>query len=374
MSTLPDVADAPAAEDAPFDAEKSIAYLRERGVEVETAEDRAAAKQAAAQAPPTLAGGGKKFIYVKIPADTNEEIVELTANTAGGDVLPTLLAPAFADDGVLDQETVSRETAGRLKNMVVGGSDTINDKAVVAPSAEALQGMAKGGVVEAWPLAPADEENGHRAVRFYIDEVGALRGRPRNKRAENLATAVGLDGVAIHGDAYVGRVGYSGLAGRKEENQDFPTGDLMHNSDWVTGARRAHGKAAMNFNETQHLAEGGDGELFSWTQTDDEVEVRVLRGVPEGKATKKRIAVSYGRGGDALKVTLDKMDLFVVDKVSTQQRLQPSNTPPRGRSSHFLLLAPCSFAARLAQPSAPCDRCSDSSPGSNPCPRSSLPR
>ena len=34
-------------------------------------------------------------------------------------------------------------------------------------------------------------------------QVGALRGRPRNGRAEALAAAAGLAGLAIHGDACV---------------------------------------------------------------------------------------------------------------------------------------------------------------------------
>ena len=65
----------------------------------------------------------------------------------------------------------------------------------------------------------------------------------------------------------------------------------------------------------QGLSAGGDDELgggsggdgaYTWSQTDEDVEVRVLRGLAgiEGKAAKKRIAVRYGRG-DALVVTLD---------------------------------------------------------------------
>jgi hypothetical protein len=313
----------------PFDAEKSIAYLRAHGVEVETHEERvakAAAVAAVAAAPPASSAsqaddGLTPFTYVKIPSEGTSPVVELKATrpASGGDVLPTVLAPAFASDGAMDQETVARETASRMKGMVVGGSETVNGKPIEAPSADALQGLARSGVVEAWPLAPADDANGRKAVRFYIDEVGALRNRPRNARAEALAAAVGLGSVSIHGDAYVGRCGFVGLEGRGEANMDFPLADMAHDATWVGEARRANTAraGAANLGDDEHLASGGDGEggLYKWTQTDEELEVRVLRGIPEGKLAKKRIAVSYGKGGDGLRVCVDKAEVFRVEKL-----------------------------------------------------------
>lgn len=326
MAEATDVTDA--TQDQPFDAEKSIAYLRAHGVEVETHEERVAKAAAAAggqsptSAPTGPPGeGGTPFTYVKIPSEGTSPVVELKGMrpASGGDVLPTLLSPAFASDEAMDQEMVARETASRMKGMVVGGSETVNGKPIEAPSAGALQGMARGGVVEAWPLAPADEANGHRAVRFYIDEVGALRGRPRNARAEALASAVGLGTVSIHGDAYVGRCGFVGLEGRSEANVDFPMADMAHDAAWVSEARRANTVRAgqANIGDDEHLASGGDGDggLYRWTQTEEEVEVRVLRGIPEGKLAKKRISVTYGKGGDALKVSVDKVEVFRVEKL-----------------------------------------------------------
>ena len=313
-ATAPDVSDS-----EPFDADKSIAYLRSMGVEVETAEERAAKKCSSVVAASVASGGddsGSPFTFVWIPAEPTKPVVELKGTAATGDVLPSLLAPAFADNASLDQDTVARETAARLKGMVMGGGD---GKAIEAPSAQVLQSMSKGGVVEAYPLAPADEANGHRAVRMYIDEVGALRGRARNARAEDLANAAGLFGVSIHGDAYIGRSGFVGLPGRSESNVDFLAADLAHDSKWVVEARRAHGKMAteQGHGDTEHLASGGDGEggTYAWTQTDEEVEVRVVKGIPEGKAAKKRIAVSYGKGGDALKVLVDSKSVLVVEKL-----------------------------------------------------------
>ena len=316
-----------------FDAASSIAYLRERGVEVELPEERAAAKAAAAAAaasglppgPPQSAADGVQFSYVRIPADSNVPVETCSgiAPLTGGDVLQSLLAPAFADDGAMDEATVARETAARLKGMLVGGGgepgsaeQESQQKKLVAPSAAELQRLARGGVCEAWPLAQAHEDNGWRAVRFYIDETGALRGRPRNARAEALAGAAGLGGVSFHGDTYVGRCQRIDGA---ERNVDFAQSELSHDSEWIGAARRANGQAAASagIGDTEHLASGGDGDggTYSWTQGEEDVEVKVSRGIPQGgKAAKKRVAVSYGRG-ESLVVKVDGTVVFEVSRL-----------------------------------------------------------
>ena len=145
---------------------ESIAYLRERGVEVDLPEERAAGERAQATIP-----GGPPFSFVHIPADSNAPVVSLETAPAEGDVLKSLLAPCFASNEVLDPEVVMRETSARVKNMVMSGG--LGD--VRAPSASAIAKEAEGGACEAYQLAPATESNGWRAVRLYIDEVGALR-------------------------------------------------------------------------------------------------------------------------------------------------------------------------------------------------------
>ena len=145
---------------------ESIAYLRERGVEVDLPEERAAGKRAQATIP-----GAPPFSFVHIPADSNAPVVSLETAPAEGDVLKSLLAPCFASNEVLDPEVVMRETSARVKNMVMSGG--LGD--VRAPSASAIAKEAEGGACEAYQLAPATESNGWRAVRLYIDEVGALR-------------------------------------------------------------------------------------------------------------------------------------------------------------------------------------------------------
>jgi len=177
---------------------------------------------------------------------------------------------------------VTRETAGRVKNML----SSANAPPLSAPKASTMQALAAEGACEAYPLS--------RSVRLYIDEVGALRRRPRNERAEALAAAAGLGGLSIHGDAYVGRV--EGGSGVGERNSDFALHELAHDSPWVLEARREHGEAAQRggLGDTEHLASGDHG-LYEWSQTEGEVEVRV-RGAPSGRGSAKRVKVSFGRG------------------------------------------------------------------------------
>lgn len=143
-------------------------------------------------------------------------------------------------------------------------------------------------------------------MKLYIDEIGALRGRPRNPRAEALAAAAGLSGLSIHGDAFVGRT-------VRGVNQSFPLGDLSSGSSWAAQARAAHqaAAAAAGHGDSEHLTRGEDSAgRFAWSQTDEEVEVRV-RGAPSGSGAAKRVSVSYG-AGDALAVHVDKLPLVVL--------------------------------------------------------------
>lgn len=275
--------------------EERIAYLRSHGVEVDLAEERAS------RAPAAPVPGAPSFTFVHIPADVNTPIASLEGVRGSGDVLPSLLAPCFASDEVMDPAVVMRETHGRIKNMMLGGGSGAD--ALRAPSAQEIQKQAAGGACEAYPLAPASEDNGWHAVRLYLDEVGALRSRPRNRRAEDLAAAAGLSDLSFHGDVYVGRC----KRGEKgEHNISFSVDELATSSEWVMQARKAHDRLAheMGHGDSEHLAKGS-GDRYSWTQTDEDLEVRV-QGAPEVKGAAKRVSVSYGRG-ESLTVMIDSV-------------------------------------------------------------------
>lgn len=248
-------------------AAERVAYLRERGVEIQLPGERSEPLQIA---------DGPPFKYVYVPADSHAAVRELNTPRGIGDILPALLAPRFDDNMRMDDDIVARETASRVKNMRVGGSMELNGKTIATPSAAAIQREAAGGKCESYPLMQPSEENGWRGVRMYIDEVGALRARPRNVRAEELANAAGLAGLAIHGDAYVGRHGGAVGSAVGGHNLDFALKEMAHNSEWVAQARAANLRQAAQAGlcDTEHLPSGGDeAGPYSWSQTDDDVEV-----------------------------------------------------------------------------------------------------
>ena len=206
--------------------------------------DQASSKAAALTARSELASsmsGHRPFTFVRLPADCHIPIEEETGFEIGtGDVLPTLLSPLFKSSKALDPETVARESAARVKEMKniaaaqarsdsnsqADDSTADSTQGVSMPSESELDRQAKMGVCEAWPLLTASEQSGWLAVKLYIDEVGALRRRDRNARAEALCAAVGQRDLTIHGDAYVGRIEHYGRFHCDERNVDFAMHEL----------------------------------------------------------------------------------------------------------------------------------------------------
>ena len=316
---------------------------------------------------PELAPGHEPFTFVRLPADCNAPIELQTGFTLGGqeDALPTLLAPLFRQQpgAKLDAEMVTAHVAARYQEMKgvrrgnqieplpdAANGDSANgdaDPAAAAAGAEAagvpsvnnaslaeLDQQTKGGVCEAWPLAPATEANGNTAVKLYIDEVGALRKRPRNPRAEALALATGQPGLSIHGDAYVGRVRVTSKWG-DEANVDFGVPEMAHDAPWVAAARAAReakreaspseaAAAKSSAAPPGEYAFGADAEgRYTWSQTAEDVEVRVRRGVPTGAAAKRRVKVGYA-GGASLHVAVDGATVLHLAKL--YDRVKPDES------------------------------------------------
>lgn len=122
------------AEERASRAAASVASLRAAGVEVVTRDDAA---PGAAASLPELLPDAPPFTYVRLPADGAEEVGELSAPARAGDSLPALLAPCFAIEQAMDPETVARETAARLKGMMIGGG--AQEGGLKAPGVDSLQ-------------------------------------------------------------------------------------------------------------------------------------------------------------------------------------------------------------------------------------------
>lgn len=287
--------------DSELTPEERLAWLKKRGVMVETHEDRVNAAKKRVEAVPLR--GDKEFIYMKIPADIGEAVSRVTGVVSESDSLLSLLKPVFADSTLLDAKTVERETTERLQKMM-------SQQAMPAPSLETMQKLGNAGGVEAYPLARGNGENGYRSVSLYIDEIGTLRQRPRNARAEKLCAAAGLNDLSIHGDAYVGRlqVGPNGM-----RNVDFYESELEEQSEWCQMARKTHAAEFAAISDKKPAS--GAGANYEWSQTDDEVEVVVTVPLPEAndeagsKPFKQRLKISYEKG-ESLNVVADGLPIL----------------------------------------------------------------
>ena len=303
-------------------AEKE-SWLRARGVEIESPEDRRKAAELKAKLAHPLdhvEGVTRRVKYVKIPCDATlpfEQLEAILAHDAHGDILPDVLAPRFAGGGTIDS-TAAREQA--VRQLGAKGLEL---------SQSALENATKQGSAETFALVRPSATNGHRGVYLYLDEVGLLKSLPPNARADELAKACGFDGVRFYGDMFVGAVQSEPSP---MHNVDFFVRDLDSSAAWLRNAQSenfAHNQSMQQLQDAMREKGGmvgglgggddggggfpcGSGEGYAWTQTDDEVEVVVT--VPAGTkardvcVTFKPRALAVGlKGADgAPLVSIDK--------------------------------------------------------------------
>lgn len=278
-------------DDEPLDADARTAWLRSKGVVIETREDREAARAVARRGDGAAIerdGPTRRFTYVKIPCDDDEALEERTLTIGEGqpgDALPAALRTAFAGGGEVDAEKAKAEAVRALGARGMG------------ISSEAIARETAGGSTETFALVRPSEANGWRGVYLYLDEVGMLKGLPINRRAGRLAQECGFDGVNFHGDMFIGRVQTKPEPMR---SVDFPLSDLDSSAQWMRMAtmenveyseglkelEAAMGKNgglekinmtgdACNVASTGNGMPSGKGVNYRWSQTEDEVEVSV---------------------------------------------------------------------------------------------------
>eukprot|EP00218_Dolichomastix_sp_CCMP3274_P005602 CAMPEP_0170162904 /NCGR_PEP_ID=MMETSP0033_2-20121228/77327_1 /TAXON_ID=195969 /ORGANISM="Dolichomastix tenuilepis, Strain CCMP3274" /LENGTH=320 /DNA_ID=CAMNT_0010400535 /DNA_START=33 /DNA_END=995 /DNA_ORIENTATION=+ len=250
-----------------------LAFLRDHGVEVETREDREKAARGTAD------GGGPKFAFVRIPADSSEDMEEIYASgkPEGGDVLPELLKSRFADGSALDEGAVRAQAASQFGEM--GAKLDVNSFAE----------LTKGGSVETFSLVHPDKSNDYCGVYVYLDEVGVLKGLPRNARAAGLAEAAGKHGVSFQGDVFVGRVATQPSPMR---NVSLKPEELSSSAAWLRRAAAENAAWDATMADLRGGGAGGGGEApsgegegYRWSQGEEDCEVSVP--LPAGTKAKE---------------------------------------------------------------------------------------
>jgi len=251
-----------------------LAWLRARGVTVEMPGQVQG---------PDACDDGRKFIFVKIPADESLPCEERSGPVSEGDALPALLGPQFAGCGLSDEELRAHAaTAGQTVDIKV------------------LRAIMEKGSCEHFRLAVPTAGNGREAVCAYIDESSAWKGLPKNARASALAGHCGFpSSCEFVGDVFVGRQKWSD--GGMVHNIDFRVSELHMGSTWI---RRA-GPENLEFQKATQPEEhekaqasgssapaSGKGEGYSWRDEDEELEVIVQ--IPVG-TSKKDVRVEFKR-------------------------------------------------------------------------------
>jgi len=305
--------------------EERVAWLRERGVEIETPEERrlkqlrqahSVADRIAEEEDETEQQDDEDVIYyVKIPADTSRPLEELrlrtkppppstAATTADGsvDVLAEhLKATAFRTNGGAADADAAEVDLSLLEQQ----STTTLASGNVAPqvSDETLRQVAKEGHVETFCLVRPGASSSTTTttttagIQLYLDEIGMLKRLPMNPRASRFAEIAGYNPPpTFYGDVYMGKVvSYdqsSPSFNRKQRNASLRLEEAQLDAPWLREAAVSNLEYQLERNRAAGIPAGDapqqpnqpgtDGkeefasrEGYSWTQTEEELEVRI---------------------------------------------------------------------------------------------------
>jgi hypothetical protein len=243
--------------------EQKTQWLRDRGVEIETVEDRKVAadmKKFPEKFPVDPTSG---YTYVRIPALSTTAISTMTAPPihlgTGGDKMPELLKYYFAD-GKQANSTLLDDQLEKLKTTNMAMNESALDPSKVTP--DAVKKVIKGGSCESFTLVPPADTNKYQGLNIYLDEVGMLKELPLNVRAAELARTCGFNPPpTFYGDVFVGRVRTQPTM----RNVSFDVADMDPQSECMKRAmsenlaRQQMMNSMTGRNETQAGNDGEDG-------------------------------------------------------------------------------------------------------------------
>ncbi|CAK0860685.1 unnamed protein product [Prorocentrum cordatum] len=220
---------------------------------------------------------GATFTYVRIPASDDDPLEELLATAdICGDTLKDLLRKAFA--------------GGELTNF---GELEAQYGALASQHRLGFERAARTGSVEVLPILRQSPTTTppNTATFLYYDEMGALKERPDNRRARELALQCGLAlEHPLPGDVYVGRVccdpGPVSVSICKGDWAWTPPGSGRPRPRTRSGREPCRSSTAPRRRRPSARRPRTGGKKarrgWRWAQTGEEVEVTV--GVPEGTA------------------------------------------------------------------------------------------
>jgi hypothetical protein len=305
----------PESQDNTMTMEERMAYLRERGIEISTPDERKASA-ADARATDTVSTGRPPIRYVLLPADTSKPIQEFTFSSpllgqggvATSDPLADHLRDAFKTKGDrVDVSLLQRSTTDLILG-TAGAPTTVSDAA--------LREVAAQGNVEVFALVHGCPSNDYTAVNIYLDEAGMLKRLALNPRATNYAKVAGFNPPPqFYGDIFLGRIQRKPCV----RPLSFCMGkDTAMDAAWLRKAAHENLEYQMARNRltghivTQPDIAGQDGkekveEGYSWTQTEEDLELVIAF---PAEASPKDIHVKFGQ--HMIQVEFQKKTLSVV--------------------------------------------------------------
>lgn len=240
--------------------------------------------------------------YVCIPSDSNEAIHEMSfvpRLSEEASSSSSTSAASFTDPLLVhlkDQNVFAGDPSKSIDTSRIQQPSLLSSGNLPNVSEATLQNMAKqASHVETFSLLHPTESNGCTSIQLYLDEIGALKHLPVNPRAAALAERCGYNPPpTFHGDVYVGKKQRNSL-------QSFHLSDLdgawlqtagMSNIEHqmaqnaLTGQRDIRQPAVVG---TEGAETSSDGN-YSWTQTEEELEVQIV--LPES-ISKRNLQVTF---------------------------------------------------------------------------------
>lgn len=293
-------------EDENMTPEQRMKWLRERGIEIVTPEERKAAATAATNnngdKNNNQQGTGDPIEYVLIPADPTKPMEQRSfiPSTPNGTPIALHTSDALADHLKIEFAGNADKVDLSLLQQQGSGEGLLGSQGTPASvSEEALRNVAAQGNVEIFNLVHATESNQYTGISIYLDELGMLKRLPINTRAIEYATRAGFHPPPqFYGDVFLGRVKRRPIL----QNLSLKLGkDTALDANWLQKATNDNLQYQMEMNritgrnDTQPMIDGQDGKEktedgYSWTQTEEECEIIIPLPVD---ATSKDIQVKF---------------------------------------------------------------------------------
>ena len=291
----------------------------------------------------------EEFTYVLIPADSAKPVVELRHRknkTLEDDNLRDELTKYFVSASII--------TADQTETLV----ESLRDQAKQPVDDATLRRMADVVSVDTFPLTVPTKTSPY-AVSLYCDAKSVAKELRPNERADGLAAACGSPSQNFRGDVFASRYFDDDDQWIRE---DFRLSDLSSDADWLKAAKAKRptkpgamqdlygqlggdNKQPVTIDprtiDRENMQKSHDCGSYDWSQTSDDVEVRIKQKISSKKDLKVHLTRSSLKVQEKDQVLLNIPKLYgLVDAdtganwtlddqhvVLTLDKFQPSQTP-----------------------------------------------